>query len=247
MLARIALLAAAACAISTPRSMLPRKVKSVREDTLPLHSKALGARGGSHTQDVAARALGYCIGAGSTILFAPIVYTLATEGSADGLSLSTFTLSLVGYSCSAAYNKHKGHALSTYVESVLLAVQCAVISFACALLKGVPVQKVVLGTLAYVGAALALYWGSPPKRLLALLQVGATALLMVSLVPQLLLNFSQKDPGQYSPVTAGLSMVGNSIRIFTTLTLTKDPLLLCGFGLGFSLNALLLGQIMFYS
>ena len=58
MLARIALLAAAACAISTPRSMLPRKVKSVREDTLPLHSKALGARGGSHTQDVAARALG---------------------------------------------------------------------------------------------------------------------------------------------------------------------------------------------
>ena len=38
------------------------------------------ARGGD-ARDVAARALGYCIGAGSTILFAPIVYTLATHKS----------------------------------------------------------------------------------------------------------------------------------------------------------------------
>ena len=53
--------------------------------------------------------------------------------------------------------------------------------------------------------------------------------------------------GQYSPVTAGLSVLGNSIRIFTTLTLTKDPLLLLGFVLGFCLNAALLGQILFYS
>ena len=42
-------------------------------------------------------------------------------------------------------------------------------------------------------------------------------------------------------------MLGNSIRIFTTLTLTKDPLLLLGFALGFSLNGALLGQILFYS
>ena len=104
-----------------------------------------------------------------------------------------------------------------------------------------------LGSVAYVGAALALLLGSPPPRLLAVLQVWATSLLMVSLIPQLYLNYSRKEPGQYSPVTAGLSVLGNSIRIFTTLTLTKDPLLLLGFALGFSLNATLLGQILFYS
>ena len=97
MIKRIALLAVAACGIATPRNMLPRRVK--REETLPLH-RAVATRGGGDARDVAARALGYCIGAGSTILFAPIVYTLATQRSADGLSLSTFTLSLCGYSCS---------------------------------------------------------------------------------------------------------------------------------------------------
>ena len=115
MIKRIALLAAAACAISAPRNMLPRRAKTARDDKLPLH-RAVATRGGGDARDVAARALGYCIGAGSTILFAPIVYTLATQKSADGLSLSTFTLSLCGYSCSAAYNFKKGHAISTYVE-----------------------------------------------------------------------------------------------------------------------------------
>ncbi len=117
MIKRLALLAATACGIATPGRMLPRRVKPTREETLPLHTqKAVATRGGGDARDVAARALGYCIGAGSTILFAPIVYTLATQKSADGLSLSTFTLSLCGYSCSAAYNYKKGHALSTYVE-----------------------------------------------------------------------------------------------------------------------------------
>ena len=152
-------------------------------------------RGGGDARDVAARALGYCIGAGSTILFAPIVYTLATQKSADGLSLSTFTLSLCGYSCSAAYNFKKGHAISTYVESVLLAVQCAVISFVCALLKGIDIGRSYCRTVAYVGAALALLLGSPPPRLLAVLQVWATSLLMISLIPQPYLNYSRKEPG----------------------------------------------------
>ena len=88
MIKRIALLAATACSISTPRQMLPRRVKTGRDDKLPLH-RAVATRGGGDARDVAARALGYCIGAGSTILFAPIVYTLATQKSADGLSLTS--------------------------------------------------------------------------------------------------------------------------------------------------------------
>ena len=194
---RLALLAATACGISAPRKMLPRRIKTAREETLPLHTqKAVATRGGGDARDVAARALGYCIGAGSTILFAPIVYTLATQKSADGLSLSTFTLSLCGYSCSAAYNFKKGHAISTYVESVLLAVQCAVISLVCALLKGVDIGRVLIGSVVYVGAALLLLLGSPPPRLLAVLQVWATSLLMISLIPQLYLNYSRKEPGR---------------------------------------------------
>ena len=48
--------------------------------------------------------------------------------------------------------------------------------------------------------------------------------------------------GQYSPVTAGLSVLGNSIRIFTTLSLTQDNLILAGFFVGTALNGLLLAS-----
>ncbi|KAH8086716.1 hypothetical protein JL720_7159 [Aureococcus anophagefferens] len=76
---------------------------------------------------------------------------------------------------------------------------------------------------------------------------GATALMTVSLLPQIVLNFQRRSGGQWSAITAGLSVGGNAIRAFTTLTLTKDALLLCGFLLGLALNATLLGQILLYA
>ena len=82
---------------------------------------------------------------------------------------------------------------------------------------------------------------------IAALQAGATALMTVSLLPQIVLNFQRRSGGQWSAITAGLSVGGNAIRAFTTLTLTKDTLLLCGFLLGLALNATLLGQILLYA
>ena len=60
-------------------------------------------------------------------------------------------------------------------------------------------------------------------------------------------KFQRRSGGQWSAITAGLSVGGNAIRAFTTLTLTKDTLLLCGFLLGLALNATLLGQILLYA
>jgi len=69
---------------------------------------------------------------------------------------------------------------------------------------------------------------------------------MTALIPQVMMNHRNKSGGQWSPITAGLSASGCAVRIFTTLQLTKDKLLLFGFAAGFALNAALLSQILYY-
>ena len=60
------------------------------------------------------------------------------------------------------------------------------------------------------------------------------------------MNFRNASAGQWSVITAGLSVCGNAIRAFTTLTLTKDRRLLFGFLLGLVVNSTLLGQVLVY-
>ena len=85
-----------------------------------------------------------------------------------------------------------------------------------------------------------------PAWALSALQLTATISVTGALIPQLLLNARRRSSGGWSPLTAGLSAAGNAVRIFTTLQLTQDPLLLGGFVAGFAVNAALLAQIYVY-
>ena len=82
-----------------------------------------------------------------------------------------------------------------------------------------------------------------PPWALSMLQLAATVSVTGALVPQLLLNARRRSGGGWSPLTAGLSALGNAVRVFTTVQLTRDPLLLGGFIAGFAVNAAMLAQI----
>jgi hypothetical protein len=49
-----------------------------------------------------------------------------------------------------------------------------------------------------------------------------------SRLPQILLNWRRGDAGMLSVTSCGLNVAGNAARVFTTLVLTRDPLLLGG-------------------
>ena len=242
-------------ALTCPRARAPAASR-LRRPAGPGAARAAAPpslRGGGERADaggaqkLAARVLGYVIGAGSVLLYAPILYEVAAQRSADGLALSTFALSLAGYGVSAAYSYQKGFPASTYVETVALSAQSLALCVVVALCQGAGAAPVAAAAAAAAAAVVALATRPVPPRVLAALQAGATALMTVSLLPQIVLNFQRRSGGQWSAITAGLSVGGNAIRAFTTLTLTKDTLLLCGFLLGLALNATLLGQILLYA
>jgi hypothetical protein len=61
-------------------------------------------------------------------------------------------------------------------------------------------------------------------------------------MPQILMNIRRGDSGELSMISTGLSVAGNAARVFTTLVLVKDPLILATAASQLLLNGVLLWQ-----
>ena len=83
---------------------------------------------------------------------------------------------------------------------------------------------------------------------IATLQVlqGCSALIMAlgGRVPQIILNYKRGNSGELSGASTALSVAGNLARVFTTLTLVNDPLILATAASQLVLNSILLSQIL---
>jgi len=199
--------------------------------------------------DNIATVLGYAVGAGSFLLYTPIAIRVLRRGSADGLTLSTWYLKLVSYTCSDIYAYSNGYDISTYAETIVITVEAMII-----LLLVASYQRKI-ATAPFVSFAV-LYtaltaWGSlsglAPAGFIAVGQAGSTVLNTGAIIPQLRQNDRLSSSGDYSPVTALLASVGCFVRCFTTVQLNgSDPLLLTGYGIALILNVGLLLQILYY-
>lgn len=107
-------------------------------------------------------------------------------------------------------------------------------------------RRFAAGAAAYCALVAAGLSGSLGPAALATLQSAASVVVTGALLPQLWLNERNKSSGGWSPITAGLAVAGNGVRVFTTLQLTQDGLLLCGFLAGLVVNLVLLGQVLYY-
>eukprot|EP00547_Thalassionema_nitzschioides_P018214 CAMPEP_0194243044 /NCGR_PEP_ID=MMETSP0158-20130606/8395_1 /TAXON_ID=33649 /ORGANISM="Thalassionema nitzschioides, Strain L26-B" /LENGTH=185 /DNA_ID=CAMNT_0038978255 /DNA_START=217 /DNA_END=771 /DNA_ORIENTATION=+ len=174
-----------------------------------------------------ATGLGYLVGFGSVLLYTPIAYRVWRQSSADGLTLSTWWLKLGSYVCSDIFYITKQYPISTYVETLTITLEAAVVLVLVAYYQQRLWDKqFVFLTLAFF-ITIAYGFLLAPPEIVAAGQLGSVALNSGALLPQFLLNFETKSKGDYSPVTAALASVGCAIRIFTTITLTdSDPILL---------------------
>ena len=196
--------------------------------------------------DLVARGLGYVVGAGSLVLYTPIAVRLIRQGTADGLTMSTWWLKLVSYTCSDIYAFTNGYPVSTYVETLVITTEAAVVLYLTAHYQRRVNSRFMSFVALYV---LGTAWGVTvaPSSIVALGQGGAAILNTGALVPQFMLNYETKSSGDYSPLTAGLASIGCFIRIFTTIQLAdSDPILLGTFGLAFVLNTALAAQILWF-
>lgn len=181
------------------------------------------------------------------MLYTPMAIRLFRQKSADGTTVVTWMMKLSAYTCTDLYSLWKKYPISTYIETVIITVEAAIILYLVVLYQRRCQDPGVLGfTFAFVTITAYLYLQTPPV-LLELGQLFATGLVSAALVPQFHLNYRNQHKGDYSPITAALASIGCAIRLFTVQQLAdSDPFLFLSNGTALALNFSLLLQILYY-
>lgn len=195
--------------------------------------------------EVIAEYLGYLIGTFSLLLYTPIAVRLARQRTAEGLVISTWWLKLSSYTASDIYAVTHGYPISTYVETLIITLESAVVLGLVVYFQRRADEKFWCMAAAFVTISLFLLLAAPPQ--IVALGQGASAILNTgALIPQFQLNHKRQKAGDYSPLTAGLAATGCLVRVFTTIQLAdSDSMLLASFSLAFVLNSALFCQIVY--
>merc|ERR1712032_1416185 len=82
-----------------------------------------------NSYQVISKGLSIGIIGGSLILKVPLIITILRKGSAEGLSFGANFTELLTFILTAGYNFHFGYNLSTYAESIILALELLVVFF----------------------------------------------------------------------------------------------------------------------
>jgi mannose-P-dolichol utilization defect protein 1 len=188
--------------------------------------------------------LGYVMGYGSSALYTPIIYDLYKKRNANGMSCATWVASFLGVTLSFVYPFQKGFPISSYLEFVVLSVQCYFILGTICFYKKLSREYAAGSAVLAVGLYSIIKYRFSEK-VLSVVQIIAMLVSNYSLIPQILLNMRLKSYG-WSAFTAFCCTLGNCLRIYTTWQLTKDPLILLNYIVGFLMNASLLGQSFIY-
>ena len=179
------------------------------------------------------------MGSGSLALYLPIIAKILKNG-ASGVSLATWIATVSSFSLALLYPIKKKFPISTYIELLGLQVQSIVILGLVSSYHNL-LPQFAMGMAALSVASAAVLKAELSPAVLSSIQIVRLALDSYSLLPQIVLNY-QARAFSYSVVTASMGFVGNAIRVFTTLVLVKDPLVLVGYLVGALSNAVLLLQ-----
>ena len=146
------------------------------------------------------------------------------------------------FTVTAAYNMRRGFPFSTYGEIWFCWAQTIALVGCVMHFQRTPRVRAAALALALAAWASMLLGGAVPLAAVVALQAAAPVGVALGRVPQIALNVRNGHTGQLSLGMCALNAVGTGIRIFTTLTLTGDLLLLAGYVLVFAVNGVLVAQ-----
>ena len=188
--------------------------------------------------------LSYIVFGASIALYLPIILDLVRAKNADYLSMETWVMSFASFSLALIYPLKKKNALISYIELLALHIQSYIIlGIVCAYKQ--KMREFLCFSSVFALVVFGIFSTHIPPSILSIIQLLRLALDGYSLVPQITKNFSNQL-FSYNELTAVMSATGNGMRIFTTLQLVKDPLVLSGYIIGLVSNLILLLQFFLY-
>ncbi|KAG2438499.1 hypothetical protein HXX76_005050 [Chlamydomonas incerta] len=193
--------------------------------------------------DMFAVLLGYGCLVGSCFRSVPQIAIILKSGSAEGLSLTSNLVELLCFTVTVAYNMQQGYAFNTYGEVFACWIQDVIIVGLIFKHMRLSLPVVAASTAAFAVACAWLFSPMCPIDVLSGLQLSTVAVMAIGArLPQIALNLRRGDAGVLSVATCILNVAGCVVRIFTTVVLTGDAIILGGCVTQLILNAILLYQ-----
>ncbi|CAI5453691.1 unnamed protein product [Caenorhabditis angaria] len=194
---------------------------------------------------VLSRGLGFAITLGSILLFVPQILKIQAARSAQGISLLSQLLALIGGIGTAAYSYRSNFTFSQWGDSLFVSIQVVIIILQILLFSGN-----ILGSVVFLGIVSSVTYGVIshliPMNVLIAVQAAGIPIVFVSKSIQCYSNFQAKSTGQLSLISVFLQFAGTLARVFTTLQETNDQLLLVSYSSAAVLNGLIFAQFFMY-
>uniref|UniRef100_A0A1I7V4D1 Mannose-P-dolichol utilization defect 1 protein homolog n=1 Tax=Caenorhabditis tropicalis TaxID=1561998 RepID=A0A1I7V4D1_9PELO len=194
---------------------------------------------------VLSRGLGFAITLGSILLFVPQILKIQAARSAQGISVSSQLLALVGAIGTASYSYRSGFVFSGWGDSFFVAVQLVIIILQIFLFSGQNVLSV-----GFLGVVSAVAYGvisqSIPMKVLTMVQFLGIPIVVVSKLLQIYQNYKAQSTGQLSLISVFLQFAGTVARVFTSIQDTGDGLLILSYSTAAVLNGLIFAQFFMY-
>ena len=181
------------------------------------------------------------MGAGALALYVPIIIKLVREGHADGFSMETWLFNIFGFTAGVLYPLKRGFPLSTYVDGLVLTTESVFIMGLICYYRGLLKPFIVSFSVYALALFLVVGFLDVPLAFITSLQVASIVMCNYANIPQIITQFKTRR-ASWSWITATMSTVGNSIKIFATKQLTGDRVILSGHYVGVATNAILLLQ-----
>lgn len=149
--------------------------------------------------------------------------------------------------CLVMYNLLKELPFGTWGEMTFVLAQCKIQIFLFwTYTEGLTLGGRLTGML-LLAVAFTATWFKLPTEYYYILGAIPTVMTVFSRLPQIIQNFQQGHTGQLSFLTWFLSMVGNAVRVITTIGMAFDYVNLMGHVVALVFNILLCSQILLFA
>jgi len=191
------------------------------------------------------KGLGYSIVVGASIVKVPQILKLLAAKSAAGLSVTALYAELAAITFGMAYSVQMDFPFSAWGEALFLSLQDVILVMLIYMYNGQTLGLLLFAPF-YAGASYVLCSPMTPLDIVTKLQGSVLVIMLVSKFIQIFASFQAGGTGQLSFITAFLLFAGSVARIFTTIQETGDTLMTAQFILAGSMNAIIMGQILWY-
>lgn len=192
------------------------------------------------------KVLGYGMGIGAMTLYSPMILSIMTKQNVNGFVVQTWAMNLIGVSLAMHYPYRNNFPVSAYVELIAIAVQCSFILGLIGFYRG-QLPQITTGLVLHSAAMISLFRTKKmTPQLMCIIQLLSVVVCNSSNIPQIVLSFRTKRTS-WNAITALFSITGCAVRVFTTLSVSSDPLAVAGYLTGLVTNSALLVQVLMYS